>query len=73
MNDVSPSDYIKTPAGLDLAEALLAFNPAARPSAAAALELPYFTSEDPPAEQPMWCVFTLVHSSLPYHNRRSVS
>jgi CTD kinase subunit alpha len=48
------SDYIKTPAGLDLAEALLAFDPRRRPTAKAALEYPYFTEEEPMPEKPTW-------------------
>lgn len=48
------SEFIKTAAGLDLAEALLAFDPAARPTAREALQLAYFTSEEPAPEQPTW-------------------
>jgi len=41
-----------SPAALDLAEQLLAYNPDQRVSAQAAMEAPYFTQENPPAEQP---------------------
>ncbi|KDQ21040.1 hypothetical protein BOTBODRAFT_169704 [Botryobasidium botryosum FD-172 SS1] len=41
-----------SPAALDLAAALLTYNPDKRVSAAQALEAPYFTSELPQAEQP---------------------
>ncbi|GEM10262.1 cyclin-dependent protein kinase [Rhodotorula toruloides] len=41
-----------SPAGLDVAEALLALDPARRPTADEALNLPYFVSEEPQAEMP---------------------
>ncbi|KAH7105565.1 Pkinase-domain-containing protein [Auriculariales sp. MPI-PUGE-AT-0066] len=41
-----------SPAGLDLAEALLTFNPKKRVTAAGALRMPYFTTEEPQAEMP---------------------
>ncbi|KAJ3553208.1 hypothetical protein NM688_g3741 [Phlebia brevispora] len=41
-----------SPAGLDLAEQLLAYDPAKRATAAQALEAPYFTQEQPRAERP---------------------
>ncbi|ORY76880.1 kinase-like domain-containing protein [Leucosporidium creatinivorum] len=41
-----------TPAGLDLAEALLSLNPAGRPDSDAALRMPYFTKEAPRPEMP---------------------
>ena len=41
-----------SPAALDLAERLLTFDPARRVSAQAAMEAPYFTQEQPPAERP---------------------
>ncbi|BGO93394.1 hypothetical protein NBRC10512_000321 [Rhodotorula toruloides] len=41
-----------TPAGLDVAEALLALDPARRPTADDALRMPYFVSEEPQAEMP---------------------
>ena len=44
--------YLPSPGALELAEALLALNPARRPTCAEALQLPYFTTEDPPAERP---------------------
>jgi CTD kinase subunit alpha len=43
--------YLTSPA-LDLAESLLAYDPAKRATAAEALEFPYFTKELPAAEQP---------------------
>ncbi|KAJ6515859.1 Pkinase-domain-containing protein [Mycena sanguinolenta] len=42
-----------SPGGLDLAERLLCYDPAARATAAQALEAPYFTQEDPPALPPV--------------------
>ncbi|KAI0773357.1 Pkinase-domain-containing protein [Irpex lacteus] len=42
-----------SPAALDLAERLLAYDPARRVSAAEALEAPYFLQEHPPAERPV--------------------
>ena len=39
-------------AGLELAEKLLSLNPAKRPTAREALEMEYFTSEEPPPELP---------------------
>ena len=41
-----------TLAGLDLADRLLALNPALRPSADEALSMPYFVSESPKPELP---------------------
>ncbi|KWU41818.1 Pkinase-domain-containing protein [Rhodotorula sp. JG-1b] len=41
-----------SPGGLDVAEALLALDPARRPTADEALKLPYFTTEEPKAEMP---------------------
>lgn len=52
--DESYSEYIKSPAALDLAEALLSYNPASRPSAYDAALLPYFTEEEPAPEKPAW-------------------
>ncbi|KAK9896592.1 Pkinase-domain-containing protein [Cystobasidium minutum MCA 4210] len=47
--------YLKSPLAIQLAEALLSFNPAKRPTAAEALTMPYFTSDDEPkAEKPTW-------------------
>ncbi|KAK9446699.1 kinase-like domain-containing protein [Limtongia smithiae] len=43
---------VLSPHGLELAMALLALDPAKRPSAAAALESRYFTEEDPTPERP---------------------
>ncbi|KAJ7682767.1 Pkinase-domain-containing protein [Mycena polygramma] len=40
-------------AALDLAERLLCYDPAARTTAAQAMEAPYFTQEDPPAMAPV--------------------
>ncbi|GAA5914013.1 uncharacterized protein JCM6883_007120 [Sporobolomyces salmoneus] len=41
-----------TPAGLDVAERLLCLDPAGRPTAAAALQMDYFESEEPKPEPP---------------------
>ncbi|WVQ72973.1 hypothetical protein IAR50_002536 [Cryptococcus sp. DSM 104548] len=41
-----------SPAGLDLVEGLLFYDPSKRLSADSALKTPYFTSEDPPMEKP---------------------
>lgn len=41
-----------SPAGLDLAEKLLAFDPLQRVSAEQALEAPYFNLEAPPSVKP---------------------
>ncbi|GAA6015295.1 hypothetical protein JCM11491_001002 [Sporobolomyces phaffii] len=41
-----------TPAGLDVAERLLSLDPAGRPTAAEALEMEYFVSEEPQPELP---------------------
>ncbi|KAI9508922.1 Pkinase-domain-containing protein [Russula earlei] len=43
-----------SPAGLDLAEELLAFNPSHRATAVQALEAAYFKSEEPPPAMPTW-------------------
>lgn len=37
-----------------VAEALLAYSPDRRPSAAEALRMPYFTTEEPKEERPEW-------------------
>ncbi|KAG8733981.1 kinase subunit of RNA polymerase II carboxy-terminal domain kinase I [Ceratobasidium sp. 414] len=42
-----------SPAGLDLAESLLTYDPSKRASAAQALAAPYFVSESPPPEKPV--------------------
>ncbi|KAJ3541919.1 hypothetical protein NMY22_g3701 [Coprinellus aureogranulatus] len=42
-----------SPAALDLAEQLLAYDPEQRISAVTALEAPYFNQEQPPAERPV--------------------
>ncbi|CAE6412364.1 unnamed protein product [Rhizoctonia solani] len=42
-----------SPAALDLAESLLAYDPNKRATAAQALQAPYFVSEDPPPEKPV--------------------
>lgn len=42
-----------SPAALDLAELLLAYDPAKRVTALQALEAPYFTQEKPSAEKPI--------------------
>jgi len=41
-----------SPAGIDLAEQLLAYDPAQRVTAAQAMEAPYFLTEEPQAEMP---------------------
>lgn len=41
-----------SPAALDLAEQLLAYDPSKRASAIQAMEAPYFNSEEPEAERP---------------------
>lgn len=41
-----------SPAGLDLAERLLSYDPARRVTAADAMEAPYFRQENPPAALP---------------------
>jgi serine/threonine protein kinase len=47
--------YLKSPLAVDLAEALLSFNPEKRPTAAEALQMPYFTSDSElKAEKPRW-------------------
>jgi CTD kinase subunit alpha len=48
-----------SPAGLDLAERLLSYDPAQRVTALDALEAPYFREEDPPAALPIGCVFNI--------------
>jgi len=45
-----------SPAALDLAERLLAYDPVRRLSALQAIEAPYFTQEAPAAELPRGCV-----------------
>ena len=45
-----------SPAALDLAERLLAYDPAERVTAAQAQEAPYFTEEGPPPALPVGCV-----------------
>src|ERR1700683_2552242 len=42
-----------SPAGLDLAERLLSYDPAQRVTAVDALEAPYFRQENPPAALPV--------------------
>ena len=42
-----------SPAGLDLAERLLTYDPAQRVTAVDALKAPYFRQEDPPAALPV--------------------
>ncbi|KAK2466241.1 hypothetical protein APHAL10511_001883 [Amanita phalloides] len=42
-----------SPAALDLAEELLAYNPSRRINAVQAMDAPYFTEEQPPAERPV--------------------
>jgi CTD kinase subunit alpha len=52
--------WLDTPGSVELAESLLAMNPARRLSADEALELPYFTTEAPEAEMPKMCVYVPV-------------
>lgn len=42
-----------SPAALDLAERLLAYDPSQRVAALQAMEAPYFTQEIPPAARPV--------------------
>lgn len=44
-----------SPAAMDLAEQLLAYDPSLRSSATQAMQAPYFISEDPPAAAPVGC------------------
>jgi serine/threonine protein kinase len=48
-----------SPAGLDLAERLLSYDPAQRVTAVDALEAPYFRQENPPAALPVGYVFEM--------------
>lgn len=48
-----------SPAALDLAEQLLAYDPASRITAAAALDAPYFKQDQPLAERPTGSVTVL--------------
>lgn len=48
-----------SPAALDLAERLLAYDPTQRVSAVQALEAAYFNQEDPPPMQPSGYVFLI--------------
>lgn len=48
-----PFDRWMSPAGLDLAEKLLAYDPVQRATAQDALEAPYFREEQPPAALPV--------------------
>lgn len=58
-----------SPAALDLAEQLLAYDPAQRVTAAQALEAPYFNQEQPPAERPVGCVsLTCSHYVLSHYD-----
>jgi hypothetical protein len=50
---------VKTLGAIELAERLLALDPLKRISAADATDLPYFTTEEPSAEQPTMFVFLL--------------
>jgi CTD kinase subunit alpha len=51
---------LETAGSIELAESLLAMNPARRVSAEEALELAYFTTEAPEAERPTMCVLTFL-------------
>lgn len=59
-----------SPAALDLAEQLLAYDPAQRATAAQALEAPYFNQEQPAAEPPVGFVLPI---SVPLPNAESYS
>lgn len=48
-----------SPAGLDLAERLLAYDPAKRATALQALDAPYFCQEEPPAAAPVGYVYRM--------------
>lgn len=52
-----------SPAALDLAELLLAYDPVQRATAAQALEAPYFNQEKPPAEPPVGLVLIVLYPS----------
>lgn len=45
-----------SPAALDLAEQLLAYDPSQRVTASQAMNAPYFTKETPLASRPVGCV-----------------
>ena len=45
-----------SPAGLDLAEKLLTYDPMERISALQAMDTPYFMCEEPSASKPVGCV-----------------
>ena len=45
-----------SPAALDLAEQLLAYDPSQRVTALQAMSAPYFTKETPSAARPVGCV-----------------
>lgn len=45
-----------SPAALDLAEQLLAYDPSQRVTALQAMDAPYFTEETPSASRPVGCV-----------------
>ena len=57
-----------TPAALDLAELLLAYDPAQRATAVQALEAPYFNQEQPPAERPVGCVHVMLSFRVYFAN-----
>jgi CTD kinase subunit alpha len=48
-----------SPAALDLAERLLAYDPSQRANALQAMDAPYFTQEEPRATPPVGFVYTL--------------
>lgn len=65
-----------SPAALDLAEQLLAYDPAQRATAVQALDAPYFNQEQPPAEPPTGfvrppCAHNATSLNLPLDCRRS--
>jgi CTD kinase subunit alpha len=61
-----------SPAALDLAEWLLAYDPQSRATASQALGAPYFTSEEPAPELPTWYVGSLT-SAFPALTSCSIS
>lgn len=60
----SSNRYKLTPAALDVARALLSYDPRRRASAKEALEMEYFTTELPVAERPAGWVIDFFHTSF---------
>jgi len=57
-----------SPAALDLAEQLLAYDPSQRVTALQAMDTPYFTKETPSASRPVGCV-SLLSLIQTYHTK----